>query len=244
MNIRILGCSPVLADTHCFNCSGYLVDSLILFDCGPGIWKALCQMSLPCTRLSHIVLSHFHVDHTSDLSVVLLARYLSSQSQNPVRIIGPVGLKEWFDKLTGLIGPWSRKMDTEIIELDNSLPIGDYILSGAPTPHTDNSLCYRLVDKNERVFFYSGDSDYTESLAQTAANADIALIECSNTEETKLDGHLTPEHAARIAAHANVKHLVLTHMYPEVRRINVTEQVKKYFSGKTTLARDDLIIEI
>jgi len=244
MKIIILGCSPILTDKSCFNCSGYLVDSKILFDCGPGIWKALCQMSIQCSQIDFIALSHFHVDHTSDLAAILLARYLSPHTQNPLRIIGPPGLKDWFNKLTEVIGTWSRDMNTELIELDKSFIINGYTLAGVPIPHTDNSMCFRLVDKNNRVFFYSGDSDFDIALVKNAVHADIAFIECSNTNETKVKGHLTPELAAQIAGEAQIKHLVLTHMYPEVRAIDVYTQVKKYFAGTLTLAHDGLIFEI
>jgi ribonuclease BN (tRNA processing enzyme) len=244
MKIIILGCSPILTGTLCYNCSGYLVDSEILFDCGPGIWKALCQMSVPPSNMNNICLSHFHVDHTSDLPALLMARYLSPHIKNPIRIFGPPGLKLWFNKLTDVIGSWSRKLNIELNELRKSIMIGDYKLMTAPTIHTNSSICFRLVDNKKRVFFYSGDSDYDKNLVKTAHKADIAIIESSNTEKTNVKGHLTPERAAQIANEAQVKHLVLTHMYPEIRALDVQELVKRNFTGTFTLARDGLSFQI
>ncbi|GCE19816.1 MBL fold metallo-hydrolase [Dictyobacter kobayashii] len=39
----------------------------ILFDCGHGIVQRLLEVGLPHHQLSHVILSHFHPDHVSDL---------------------------------------------------------------------------------------------------------------------------------------------------------------------------------
>src|SRR5690606_41489938 len=52
-------------------------------------------------------------------------------------------------------------------------------------------------------------------------DVDVLIIECSLPDELAMDAHLTPGRVARIAADAAPRHLVLTHVSPqlEVREV-------------------------
>jgi ribonuclease BN (tRNA processing enzyme) len=76
MKLTILGCGSIIQKKSCFNCSGYLIDNQILLDCGPGIWHALCKNKIEIAELDFIIISHFHVDHVSDLAPILMTRWL------------------------------------------------------------------------------------------------------------------------------------------------------------------------
>ena len=97
MHLKILGCGTILQKDTFMNCSGYLLDDQLLFDCGPGIWKAMFQYNIKIDRLTHILFSHFHVDHTSDLAPLLLNRFLTPGLKDiPLKILGPKGLMNWY----------------------------------------------------------------------------------------------------------------------------------------------------
>jgi len=125
---------------------------------------------------------------------------------------------------------------------------GDFTLSAGlearagRTGHTDESLCFRLVDEAGRVFFYSGDTDYNEALVPFAEGADIAVIECSMPDDAKRDGHLTPALAARIGRLAGVRKLVLTHFYREVTAVDILSRARDVFPGPVLLAEDGMRI--
>jgi ribonuclease BN (tRNA processing enzyme) len=173
-----------------------------------------------------------------------MARYLKPEQTKKVYLYGPKGLCDWFERLTSVYGTWMNKIDIEVIEITKRQQIGAGILDSCETSHTENSICFRFTDKDQRIFFYSGDTDYDEDLLSCMKDADIAVLECSNLSESKIDGHLTPELAARLAHKAAVKHLVLTHMYPEVADSDVRFHISRHFKGTMTIARDGLIIEI
>ena len=105
-------------------------------------------------------------------------------------------------------------------------------------------MCFRLEDISGNIFFYSGDTDENDAVRILAEKCDLALIESSNTEKLKTEGHLTPGRAAKLAAEAGVKTLLLTHMYPEVSHEYALSAAKKYFSGEIIIARDGLIVDI
>ncbi len=245
MQMKVLGCGPILQENPFQNCSGYLIDHQILFDCGPGIWRALNETGMDAGNIHHIVISHFHLDHVSDLAPLLMARYLMlDKIKEPLSLIGPKGLDDWYHNLIAYCGSWIEKIPVRLSESAEDLNLPGYQLISALTGHSEESLCYRLEDSSGNTIFYSGDSDENAAIPDLARNSDLALIEASNTEETKVKGHLTPGRAAKLAEIANVTTLLLTHMYPEVSQNYALAEAKKYFSGEIRIARDGLMLNI
>ena len=241
MHLKILGCGTILQKGTSTNCSGYLLDQHLLFDCGPGIWQALNQYGISLEQISHIFITHFHVDHSSDIGPLLLNRFLIKELRNiSLKIIGPPGIFEWFANLKTLLGRWSEDLfiDLTVIQED-SLQIGEYNVTSLSTGHTETSICYRVEHKG-KSFFYSGDTGYNENVISMATQCDVAVIEASNSTDTHIEEHLTPQLAGRIACQAGVKKLVLTHMYPDVLAGDPIKEASSEFSGKITLAKEGM----
>jgi len=245
MKLLVLGCGTIVQEGSGANCSGYLIDNQLLFDCGPGIWRAIYHYRISMVKIDHIFLSHFHLDHTSDIGPFLLNRFLLKETDgNNLTIIGPPGLKSWFNKLKTLIGEWVDNMSLDLIEIErNPLKVAGYTIRTSPTGHTENSICYR-VEKGGKSLFYSGDTDDNQNVVSLAKSCDLAILEASNSTDTKIDGHLTPQLAIKMASLAGVEKLLLTHMYPEAQ-----EQVEFVYSdhdfkGDILIARDGMKISI
>ncbi len=243
MHLIVLGSGTIVQEDQAKNCSGYLLDNFILFDCGPGIWRALSKHHIPIKNINNIFLTHFHIDHTSDLAPLLLSRWLIADTLDQrMQIVGPIGLKDWFSKLTELAGTWMLDLPIDLIEMnDKSYSLNDYKISSLTTGHTENSICYR-VERDGKSIFYSGDTGYNKNVITLASSCNLAIFEASNTKETRLVEHLTPELAAQIAETAKVENLLLTHMYPEVKKGNPLKTAKEHFAGKVFIATDGMEI--
>lgn len=261
MKVTILGSGTIIPSVE-RSCSSYLLRSgalTLLLDCGPGTLRRLGEFGIAPTEIDAIVLSHFHLDHVADLFPILMARWLGeSASEHEIALIGPVGLRRYIDlwmsidaELRELTEPWlaAYRFDTrEFGGID--LPWGgetqlDTVrLKAGVTPHTASSVCYRIADESGKVLFYSGDTDYTEEILPLAQDADLAIMECSLPESAKVDGHLTPALAGRLAEKSAVRQLVLTHFYSAVFEENLSKLVSNAYSGKVNLARDGETIAI
>jgi ribonuclease BN (tRNA processing enzyme) len=243
MHLKILGCGTILQSGKISNCSGYLIDNHFLFDCGPGIWKALNKNDIPLAQITHIFFTHFHVDHTSDIGPLLLNRLLISDLKEvPLNILGAPGLPEWYDNLKKLLGHWSEDVNVILTEIDDQpYQTDSYSIIARPTDHTENSVCYR-VEKAGTSLFYSGDTGYNNNVIALADRCHLAVIEASNSNETHIEEHLTPALAGKIAAKANVQKLVLTHLYPEARAEDPIGKASSEFSGKIIIAEDDMLL--
>jgi ribonuclease BN (tRNA processing enzyme) len=242
MELTVLGSGTLIAQRD-RSCAGYAVrheNGVALLDCGPGCLLRLQQAGIAVTVISLILISHFHWDHVAELPAFLNSVWLQRENGAcPLRLAGPVGLSAWLDRIMADDSDWLPDLNLECHEL-NGQPqtIGSlHILSGRNF-HTENSLSFRVENIHGTSLFYSGDTDYQKSLVPLASEVDLAVVECSWTQQHRGNGHLDLQLASRFAAEARVRSLLLTHFYQEVDVQRIIPRVKREFSGSVLLAED------
>ncbi len=241
-SLTVLGSGTILpARNH--GCSGYLLcgdSSPVLIDCGPGTLCRLADVGVSPDSIEVILISHFHLDHVSDLAAFLNSRWLlQPDARHRMEIVGPPGLRAHMAWLGERMDSWFEDYRFDLVEMkDRRHCSGSICIDALPTGHTADSISYRLTDETGRTLFYSGDTDYNEILVNLARDADLAIFECSMSEKEKIRGHLTPRLAATLAHMAGVRHLVLTHFYREILGIDIRAEAKKYYDGPISLAVD------
>jgi ribonuclease BN (tRNA processing enzyme) len=229
------------------SCSGYLLetpDARLLVDCGAGITRRLAELGRVWQTISHVAITHFHIDHHGDIPSLIFAwkyGFLPPRSE-PVDIIGPAGTAELFARLAAAYGEWVTAPGfpltiREIGPADTfSLP-GGLRLSCHPVPHTPESVAYSM-ERGGRRIVYTGDTGPSDALAVWARGCDLLVCECSLPTSMAIREHLTPEQCGELAAAAAPKHLALTHFYPPVEQVDVRALVGARYAGPVTLARD------
>jgi ribonuclease BN (tRNA processing enzyme) len=229
--------------------AGYLViagDERMMLDCGPGSTRKLAQAGCALNDLDRVMVSHFHTDHVNDLAAVIFGSRIPGHLRTrPLELVGPVGLKNHYEKLVGVYGKWivPEEFELKIFEMDASLTLEasiDFKYSRAKAlavAHSHPSIGYR-IETEAGAIVYSGDTDYCDSIIELCKDAALAVLECSSPDEEKIQGHLTPGLAGKIASAANVKHLVLTHFYPVCYGADILGQCRRAYQGEITLAED------
>ena len=81
---------------------------LIFFDGGGGSLRQMVRLGLDYRQVDFLCLTHFHPDHVSDFVPFLFAmNYTVDFTRSlPLRIIGPHGLKTFFEQLRAIFGHW------------------------------------------------------------------------------------------------------------------------------------------
>ncbi len=221
-----------------------LRNSKILLDCGNGATWKLGKAKINYLDIDHIFITHFHPDHTADLIPFLFATkyaYQSSRTKS-LNIWGPAGFTRFFSSLTEAYGDWIVPQTLTVSDIEKTeIRFEDFVLKSAHTPHTENSLAYR-IDSEGKSIVYSGDTDYSESLVTLADSSDILLIECSMPDEMKAEGHLTPAGVSRIANESRPKKIVLTHLFPVCDKSDMLTQIRNQVDADVVLAEDLLEI--
>ncbi len=246
--ITILGsgtCVPSLVRNPC----SFLMQTggeNLLFDCGPGTMRRLLEIGVSIFDISHLFLSHFHPDHSGELASFLFAlKYPApSPQKRPLTIVAGKGFLSFFERLKTVYGDWIVLPPDlfAVIELDTRKAdrhvFPHFTASSMPVAHRPESLAYRIVDSNGKALVYSGDTDVCDSLTAIAADADLMICESAFPDDQKVDGHLTPSLAGRVAQAAAVKRLVLTHFYPVCETADIENQCRSAYNGPIVLAQD------
>ena len=252
MKLTILG-SGTVVPSGSRNSAGYFVelpDARVMIDCGAGTVHALARYGLPWEQMSHLFVSHFHVDHIGELAALFFAfRYgMKTDREEPLTIVGPLGLDRVFDGLKMAFG--SKLVQAKFpINLRTVLPgerleLGsDSTLVVAKTPHTHESLAVRIESRG-RALGYTGDTDYSEELPSFFSKADVLISECSFREHRVGVPHLSVSQAGRLAARAGVARLIVTHFYFEVDEAELKEELECEYSGEVIIGRDGLSVEV
>ncbi|MEK7728190.1 MAG: MBL fold metallo-hydrolase, partial [candidate division KSB1 bacterium] len=225
--------------------SGYALltpESFLLLDCGDGVIRRGLEAGLPMLRVDAILFSHLHLDHIADLPPLLWALHGEGQQRadRPLHIYGPPGFRNFFEGMIDFYGDWIRRIPCAIIVrevLRERFSIGVWQIQTYSMEHGLPANGYRLETQN-KVIAYTGDTGPCDEVIALAREADLFIAECSFPNGQESATHLTAGEVGRIAAQAQCKRVLLTHLYPETLQADVVSQVREYFSGEIELSHD------
>lgn len=233
-------------------CAGHHVaagEASVLIDCGSGVTHGLARLGIDWTAITHVALTHFHIDHHGDLPTLLFAwKYgiLPARSA-PIEVIGPPGTRALLERLAAAYGAWvldpGFPVSVREIPFGQGVDLGDARLDTVKVPHTEESVAYSIRRGGRRIV-YSGDTGMDEGLAAWAEGCDLLVLECSLPTAMAIPEHLTPEQCGAIAARARAGHLALVHFYPPVERVDIPALVAERYAGPVTLSHDGWHFEI
>ena len=214
----------------------------VLLDAGAGSLQRLAAAGAPWQLLDRLFLTHYHLDHCLDLASILFAYRLPQLNRRkPLTIYGPPGLQRLYERLDAAFHGWLTPRGFRLVlrELRACrLRLPDYTVQTYPMSHYNTgALGYRLTAGRKHLS-YSGDTGVCERVVELGRGADLFILECSVTDERKIEGHLSPSECGRIAAAAECRHLVLTHFYPVFAGYEIRRRVRRFFRGRLTLAHD------
>ena len=195
-----------------------------------------------------LLYTHIHPDHVSDLVPIIFAsKYADQPREKELLCIGGPGFKSYFEKLNNLYGSWIEPQSYPLIIKEISqepFVYGDLRISSRPMAHISESVGYRIEFKDGKSIAISGDTDYCQNIIDLAFEVDLLVLECSFPDGRKVEGHLTPSLAGRIALESHCKKLLLTHLYPICDQIDILNQCRQVYSGEIILGEDLMRIGI
>ena len=251
MILTVLGTGTIAFSPN-RSCAGYYVeagDARILMDCGSGTTRRLAELEIRWQDFTHLVLTHFHIDHHADLpSLIFALKYGMLPARTaPLQVVGPAGTADLLSRLAAAYGEWLTNpgFTLTVTELapGASFDLGGARLDGIKVPHTGESMAYSITEGARRLV-YSGDTGFDPAFAGWAKGCDLLVLECSLPQSMAIVEHLTPDQCGEVARLAEPGLLVLTHLYPPVEAVDIRAVVGSRFGGPVTVARDGWQTEV
>lgn len=267
-------------------------DQLLIFDAGSGSTLNLELAGVDVSAIDGLFLTHYHSDHIGDLGELMLKRWASNTATEPLAIYGPVGLAQvvsgfeaayQLDKGyriahhgTELLPPEAFGGQANEFDLGTDLAASEVVYASGDVEviafNVDHmpvspAVGYR-VNYKDRSVVISGDTVYTESLADHAMGADVFVCESLNMEFSQMvseatadmtsnvsaisediqDYHISPKDAAIVSQEAGVDQLVLTHVLPPIpSRILKNAYIKEaqaVYDGDIYIANDGTMLKL
>jgi len=201
--------------------SGYLVqegDTSLVMDCGNGVLGHLAR-HLPPQRVDAVYLSHLHPDHFADLYPFLLqrTRFGSLPVHAPPGARGK--LEAWVKLLSSHPDVQLRMLDVQEYESGTSFRVGKLKVEPREVSHNVPSFGCRIT-AGGATLAYSSDTRRCDALLEVAREARLFLCEATLQEGVgdaefvrhQLQSHLSARLAGEVAAKADARSLMLTHM--------------------------------
>lgn len=217
-----------------------LEDLIFVYDIGHGTTLRLAELDVKQDDLQHIILSHFHPDHISDLIPLLHASCWSKidARSEDLHIYGPSGLKTQIMRLMSLFGPDELKRDFFNIHLHeikkNEFSIGNQKFSFIHLPPANNhGLKFTYKGK---VYAFTGDSNFHDEEIAFLVGVDFAIIDA---------GHLSDEEVVKLAVKTQIPKIILSHLYRETDENEIGKKASRAgYKGNLIVGKDLMSFKI
>jgi len=215
-------------------------DLRLVFDFGRGVAGRLTELGLRQDDVEHVVLSHFHPDHLSDLIPYLHAAAWSriDPRTRDLHIYGPIGLEVQLMRLLSLFGPDNLVREHYRIHLHEvrgeRLAIGGRDFDFCDLPPADNhGLRFSAGGK---TYALTGDSSYHPREEEFLRGCELAIIDA---------GHLEDDEILSLAVRTGVPRLVCSHLYRELDQQELERRGRAGgFAGRFIVGRDLMTFEL
>jgi len=199
--------------------------------------QRLLEIDVQHRQIEHIVLSHFHPDHVSDLIPFLQAGAWSQRNPrtSDIHIYGPNGVKRIIAGLMDVFGPASFQQPSyEVVVheiMDDHFTIDAYLFDfGNLPPAGNHGLRFTW---NGLTYALTGDSYFHPEEIDFLQEVDLAVIDA---------GHIKDSEIVDLAVSSRAKHIICSHLYRPIDapRLQALAQQRGY-EGIISVGRDLMV---
>lgn len=229
-------------------------EDVIVVDCGNGTAYQLAKLGVRLHALTHIFITHHHVDHNIDLPYLLLSPWVQRRKgpYTPPTIIGPPGTLDYVNRALHAQeydlrvriphGYHPHELAPRVIELDDDITVHGKTWSATAfrVNHmpVDQAFGYRF-DGRENSVVISGDTTPCDNLIRHARGADVLIHEVLYPGFGIPEYHTLSTDVGKIATAADVKRLVLTHLIPgDLEDEKWLAHVEQDYTGPVAVGHD------
>ena len=212
--------------------------SEILIDPGPGCIVQTTKRKLRADRLSAIILSHRHLDHSADVNIMVEAMTQGGLKRRGL-LFAPADALETEPVIFAYLRNCLESV--EVLTEGKSYPV-DNISFTTPIRHIHGVETYGMVFKARHTFSYIADSRYFDSLCHSYSG-ELLIINTVRLEDNHPYDHLSVPDAGHIIKELKPKTAILTHFGMsmwQAKPWQVAERLSQETGVKVIAARDGM----
>src|SRR5436305_6172382 len=241
-------------------------DTPFVIDCGMGVSRQLVSAGVPIPSVKYIFISHHHSDHNLEYGNLFYNAWIAGLSSpiHSFSPKGMEAMTKTYWELNrfdletriedeGRPDPRPLLVAKDITEDGVVLQTADVKVTAFRTPHPPivDNFAYKF-ETPDGIIVFSSDTAYNPKLAEFANGADVLVHEAlyvpwvdrlvartkngASLKKHLMESHTATEDVGRIAAAAEDKVLVRSHLVPgddpQVTDVNWIDSVRKACSGR------------
>jgi ribonuclease BN (tRNA processing enzyme) len=225
LSLQFIGCGDAFGSGGRFNTCFHLIGerTKLLIDCGASSLIAMKKLGVDRNAIAMIVITHFHADHFGGIPFFILDAQFFGNRREPLTIVGPVGLPDWYERVMETAFPGSsttaQKFEVRLVEIaaGQSLDVGRVTISSCQALHgpPDGPCLAVRVEAEGISVAYTGDTEWTPALVPIARDADLLIAEAYFRAKA-IRTHLSLNAIEAHITDLRPRRLVLTHMSDEM----------------------------
>jgi len=246
--VTILGSGYAIPDENHENTHLVLhgENGAILIDCAGTPIPRLRKAGVHFEKLTDVILTHFHPDHTYGFPILLMGMWLLGR-RTPLRVHGldhcmsraedQMRFYDWDEWPNFFPVAFHCLPDQEdVLVLDDA----EFRITASPGKHFVPTIGVRIeVKATGYVMTYSSDTEPCRAIVNLARDADLLIHEAAGGRF----GHTSAIQSGSVASEAGAKKLGLIH-YRLVDADDLVEDAQTTFDGPIFLAEDFMEIEL
>lgn len=222
-------------------CSGYLVEhkgEKVLLDCGSGVATHLGKYT-DVNTLRHMVISHRHYDHASDVGVMMFSRLINTITKKTDLSLT---IHEPYKEVSRLHPDPVKYSKFKSYKEDTVLKFGEMRVRFLEMNHPVKTFAMK-ISVGDKKLIYTADGTLSDELKEFSKGAELLITECSlyAWADGEGSGHMNITDCIELAEASSAKETVLTHLphYGDVEELLETakasglENVRLAYPGMT-----------
>lgn len=172
--------------------------SVFLFDCGENTQMRMLQAGLKRSKVDHVFISHFDIDHYCGL-LGLLATLQLQRRDKPLTITGPIGIQEYIE-WNSRFADLETGFEIQYVELEPGFEEAvvideeEFYVEARPLKHTKFCIGYRFQEKDKAGKVDSGKAaelgvSEDWQFKELKAGNDVQLDDGTIVESSDIVGH-------------------------------------------------------